>query len=139
MDPTADPLTDLRSHVSSLLARDEHDAVEVEVQHLLISFDGTGTGASRSKDEAEALSADLFERISSGADFDEMVRNHTDDAHPGKYSMTTGKPGQGVFARSGMVAAFGDIGWRLEVGTVGVAGFDPKTSPYGWHIIKRLR
>jgi parvulin-like peptidyl-prolyl isomerase len=37
----------------------------------------------------------------------------------------------------GMVAAFGDVAWRLDVGEFGVAPFDPKDSPYGWHIIQR--
>jgi parvulin-like peptidyl-prolyl isomerase len=38
-----------------------------------------------------------------------------------------------------MVQAFGDVGFKLEVGAVGMATFDPKTSKYGWHIIKRLK
>ena len=37
-----------------------------------------------------------------------------------------------------MVQAFGDTVWRLEVGQIGVAAYDPETSPCGWHIIKRV-
>ena len=33
----------------------------------------------------------------------------------------------------------GNVGWRLKVGEIGTAGFDAKNSPYGWHIIKRLK
>lgn len=40
--------------------------------------------------------------------------------------------------RSAMVPAFGDVGFGLEVGDVGLASFDEKTSPFGWHVIKRL-
>lgn len=40
--------------------------------------------------------------------------------------------------RAAMVPAFGDIGFGLEVGEVGVATFDEKSSPFGWHVIKRL-
>lgn len=40
--------------------------------------------------------------------------------------------------RAAMVPAFGDVGFGLEVGEVGIAGYDEKTSPFGWHVIKRL-
>ena len=38
-----------------------------------------------------------------------------------------------------MVAAFGDVGFKLDVGEVGMAPYDPAKSKYGWHIIKRLK
>jgi parvulin-like peptidyl-prolyl isomerase len=38
-----------------------------------------------------------------------------------------------------MVPGFGDVGWRLKVGEVGVAPNHSIDSPFGWHIIKRLR
>jgi peptidyl-prolyl cis-trans isomerase B (cyclophilin B) len=41
--------------------------------------------------------------------------------------------------RSGLVPAFGDVGFTLEVGAVGLAPFDTKKSPFGWHVIKRLQ
>jgi parvulin-like peptidyl-prolyl isomerase len=37
-----------------------------------------------------------------------------------------------------MVKAFGDVSFSLEVGGVGLAVYDPATSKYGWHVIKRL-
>ena len=40
--------------------------------------------------------------------------------------------------RAAMVPAFGDVGFGLQVGEVGVASFDEKSSPFGWHVIKRL-
>lgn len=40
--------------------------------------------------------------------------------------------------RAAMVPAFGDVGFALEVGEVGVASFDEQASPFGWHVIKRL-
>jgi parvulin-like peptidyl-prolyl isomerase len=38
-----------------------------------------------------------------------------------------------------MVPAFGNVGFALNVGEIGIADFDPQTSPFGWHIIKRLK
>ena len=40
--------------------------------------------------------------------------------------------------RSAMVSAFGDVGFDLAVGEIGLATFDADDSPFGWHIIKRL-
>jgi parvulin-like peptidyl-prolyl isomerase len=46
------------------------------------------------------------------------------------------------FARSGrggMVKAFGDVSFRLNVGETGMTVFHADDSPYGWHIIKRIK
>lgn len=131
----------LRAHVAELMARPEREGVaEIEVQHLLVSFGGAGTRASRSKAEAEALAASLYAQLQAGADLDALVKEHTDDSYPGVYVMTASPSREpGKYPRAGMVPAFGNVGWRLDVGQVGVAGFDPETSPYGWHIIQRRR
>ncbi|MEM7201184.1 MAG: peptidylprolyl isomerase [Planctomycetota bacterium] len=121
----------LRTSIAELAGRSEHDASAVKVQHLLVSFAGAGTRATRSKAEAETLTADLLQRIGQGEDFATLIAEHTDDSPPGIYEMTTA-------SRRGMVQAFGDAGWRLSVGETGVAGHHPSASPYGWHIIKRL-
>ena len=38
-----------------------------------------------------------------------------------------------------MVGCFGDVSFSLAVGEIGMCDFEPKGSPYGWHIIKRLK
>lgn len=135
-------LENLDRRIAEVRAREEHDAEEVEVQHLLVSFAGLPrVSATRSQEEARALTAELLARIDAGEDFDDLVRTHTDDAHPGIYTMTTGTPDMpgGVFARSMMASAFGDVAWRLAVGEVGVTDFDSQASPFGFHIIRRQR
>lgn len=129
----------LRTHETELEARAEHDAERVQVQHVLISFDGAGTRATRSKEEAEQLAAEVYQRVLAGSDFDALVKKYTDDSHPGIYGMSAGAPAPGERNRGGMVPAFGDVGWRLEVGDVGVARFDADKSPYGWHLVKRIK
>lgn len=135
----------LRTHVDEVAAREEHDADRVEVQHILIAFQGTGIPrVTRTQEEAEVLTAKVLAQIEAGGDFDALVKEHTNDSHPGIYGMVT--QGQGdprgqppTMNRRGMVPAFGNVGWRLEVDQVGVAPFHPKDSPYGWHIVKRLK
>jgi len=131
-----------RAHITEVASRPEHKDPSIQVQHLLISFKGAGTKASRSKEAAEKEAAAIWERIVKGEDFDGLVKKYTDDSHPGIYGMVLsggGDQNKMIFPRKGMVAAFGDIGWRLKVGEVGTAGFDATKSPYGWHIIKRLK
>jgi cyclophilin family peptidyl-prolyl cis-trans isomerase len=41
------------------------------------------------------------------------------------------------FPRAQMMPGFGNVGFKLQVGEIGIANFDPKDSAYGWHIIKR--
>ena len=117
----------------------------IEVQHILISFKGKINKATvtRNQEEAKTLAYKLLERAKKGENFDELVEQYTDDSAPGKYKMAnTGiAPNKTIreFSREGMVAAFGDVGFPLKVGEIGIADFDPKTSKYGWHIIKRIK
>ena len=104
-EPAMDPLEGLRAHIGEFSAKSEHTDPVVKVQHLLVSFAGAGTGARRSREEAEQLAGELFARIQAGEDFDALVKQHTDDSHPGIYTMTLGSPASGQYSRYGMVPA----------------------------------
>jgi parvulin-like peptidyl-prolyl cis-trans isomerase-like protein len=115
----------------------------VQVQHILIGFSGSvpGKTITRSKDEAKTLAYQILERARKGEDFDELVKQYTDDSPPGIYGMSEKglPPGPGEYPRDGMVAAFGNVGFNISVGNIGIADYDPQASPFGWHIIKRLK
>jgi parvulin-like peptidyl-prolyl isomerase len=115
----------------------------IKVQHILIAFKGTLRGnkaVTRSKEEAKELAYQLLERAQNGEDYDALVVEYTNDSAPGIYGMSNNgvTPAQGEYARGGMVGAFGNVGFVLEAGEIGIADFNPSTSPYGWHIIKRI-
>lgn len=173
--------------------------IAIEVQHVLISWAGIPrVGAKRTREEAEALAADVLARAQKGEDFAALVRAHSDDPvqpgdeTPGVYRMTADGWGDPkIFAgieermaqlhaklapmeakvrngevsnrqwvqevakqlqasviaflqqnmslpRSGMAPAFGDIGFNLKVGEIGMAQYDKQTSPFGIHVIKRI-
>jgi hypothetical protein len=120
------------------------EADRISVQHILIAFKGSlpEPKVTRTAAEAEALAAEIFERARKGEDFDALVKKYTDDAYPGVYRMsnfgTTPDKEKKEYARSGMVRAFGDVGFALPAGGVGLAVYDPQRSKYGWHIIKRV-
>jgi parvulin-like peptidyl-prolyl isomerase len=115
----------------------------LSVQHILISFAGTGTKATRTQEEAKKLADDVFAQAKGGADFDKLVQQYTDDQAPGIYNMSNigvaADPAQQEFPRDQMVPAFGNVAFDLAVGEIGMAEFDAATSPFGWHIIKRLK
>ena len=115
----------------------------ITIQHVLIGFQGSvpGKNITRTQDEAKKLAEEILARAKKGENFDELVKQYTDDAAPGIYSMSnTGvPPAAGEYARTRMVPAFGDAGFPLQVGEFGMASYDKAKSPYGWHIVKRLK
>jgi parvulin-like peptidyl-prolyl isomerase len=115
----------------------------VQVQHILIGFSGSvpGKNISRTKDEAKTLAYQILDRARKGENFDELVRQYTDDSPPGIYGMSGigVAPQAGEFPRDRMVPAFGNVGFSISPGNIGIADFDPQASPFGWHIIKRLK
>ncbi|HYR52835.1 MAG TPA: peptidylprolyl isomerase [Candidatus Dormibacteraeota bacterium] len=115
----------------------------VQVQHILIGFVGSvqGKPITRSKEEAKTLAYQILDRARRGEDFDALVKQYTDDSPPGIYGMSGNgvAPAQGEYPRTGMVPAFGNVGFAISVGNIGIADYDPQASPFGWHIIKRLK
>jgi hypothetical protein len=127
----------------------EGEPAYITVQHCLIAFMGAKQSTSmRSKEEAQQLAEDLFAKAQAGEDFGKIVRKYTNDSAPGIYKMANHGyetdnssivPSNHILARGDMVPAFGDCGFKLKVNEYALAPFDKVTSPFGWHIIKRIR
>lgn len=132
------------NEAGSLKVRREPDHITVD--HILIGVKHPGlTGVTRSIAEAKALADEIVQKLEDGADWAALKKQYSDDRGDGSgggpYGMAnTGvRPASGETKRSGMVPAFGNVGFTLEVGELGVAPHDPQASPYGFHIIKRIR
>jgi hypothetical protein len=114
----------------------------IQVQHILIGFTGSVPGKTikRTQDEAKTLAYKLADRARAGESFDDLVKENTDDAWPGIYGLSNKgvTPATGEYARGSMVAAFGNVGFKLAVGEIGIADYDPAASPFGYHVIKRI-
>jgi hypothetical protein len=129
----------LHANVEQTAARPEHTDHVVELAHILVSF----TGAPRIKvenrtlEQAEQRAAELLARVQAGEDFD-AVRVANSDDKGASYTLSN-NDAPGTSGRGEMVKSFGDVGWRLAVGEIGVAPHDAKKSPFGWHIIKRVK
>lgn len=131
----------MRLATADLLARPEHDVQKVEIQNILVSFAGSpaGEGVTRVRPDAETLAAELYARIVDGEDMGDLMREYSDDPGAGIYTLSNGQTLPGEQPRGTTVALVADVAWRLEVGEVGVAPYDPKRCPFGWHVVKRLR
>jgi parvulin-like peptidyl-prolyl isomerase len=132
--PKAPANVDMDAAIQVLMAKAEQPDEKIEVQHILIAFKGVPkvTNVTRSKDEAKTLAQKVYAEAIGGGDFDALIKQHTNDRWPGIYPIT--KAGRADWAKS-----FGDVGFRLKVGEIGVAPWDATASPFGWHIIKRLK
>ena len=90
--------------------------------------------------QAKVLAFEILDRAIAGEDFAELVKEYTNDNYPGIFKLANLKQPvlAGERARTELVAKFGDTAFRLDVDEVGIAVYNSYTSPYGWHIIKRL-
>lgn len=115
----------------------------VEVQHVLIAFEGTGVaGVTRTKEEAERLAAHVFEQARAGRNFDELVRLYSDDRHGGGFFRIAnfGVPAAPDETERGrLVRAFSRAAFSLEPGALTLVPWEEGESPFGWHVIRRLR
>src|SRR5512139_4047262 len=115
-----------------ILAR-EPVANTAEVKHILISWKDLESAQDerakkRTKAEAETLVKSLMTQIKAGADFDMLMKQHSED--PG--SAATGRA-YDVSPDAQLVIEFKQLGLRLNVNEVGVVQSD-----FGFHIIKRV-
>lgn len=122
----------------------EGEPERVQVQHVLVSFAGKlpGKVIQRSEKEARKLAGEILQRAEAGEDFDALVKEYTDDSYPGVYGMANrgAQPqGENEYRREDMVPGFGDVAFSLAPDGIGMCEFDAMTSPFGFHIIKRLR
>jgi peptidyl-prolyl cis-trans isomerase D len=118
---------------ADILAR-EPVANSSQIKHILISWKDSDGGkdpraAKRSKADAEAEVRSLVAQIKAGADFDMLMKAHSED--PGSAESARAYP---VSPDAQLVIEFKQLGLRLNVGEVGVVQSD-----YGFHIMKRVQ
>ena len=116
----------------------------ITVDHILIGVRSPSFGEGRhTMAEAKKLAYELLAKLKTGGDWAALKREHSDDPPPGgPYAMANRgvKPaGRGEYPRDGMVPAFGDVGFALKVGEIGIADHDAAKSPFGFHLIQRVK
>jgi hypothetical protein len=126
-------VTPLGREAAALLARPEQPVEKVKLQHILLAFVGAmrGSESGHTMEEARTLASEVLARARAGEDFTALMQQYSGDEGPGTYVLT--QDDRATYAKS-----FGDVGFRLQVGEIGVAPYHHVKSPFGWHIIKRL-
>ena len=92
--------------------------------------DLNGRAAGKEEELKKAIDGGTMELEAAQATMEAFVAELQAEAE--KMQSTTPHP------RAAMVPGFGDVGFALAEGEVGLAGFDEEKSPFGWHVIKRL-
>ena len=115
----------------------------ITVEHILIGVKGgRASSAKREQADAERVAIELLGRARSGEDFIKLRDEYTEDPGKGPYTMTNDgidPADRSEYPRSGMAKAFGDVGFQLEVGQIGITDYAAESSPFGYHIIKRTK
>lgn len=110
----------------------EPRANNTKVKHILISWkDKRATNPSaqnRTKLDAERMVRQLMKQIEGGADFDTLMKAHSED--PGSAETAESYD---VSPDAQLVIEFRQLGLRLDLNEVGVVESD-----YGFHIMKRV-
>ena len=126
--------------------RQEPDHVSVD--HILIGVKHERLlDVTRSPADAKTLAAQIVKKLEDGGDWNALKDQYSDDRSDGKAGGPYSMANTGVeadtsmqeYTRGKMVPGFGNVGFALEVGEIGVADHDPRASPFGYHIIKRIK
>lgn len=97
----------------------------VEARHVLFRLPQNADPAT--VEAAFTKAEDVRKKASSGVDFAELAKTHTEDP--------TGKTNGGflgAFKKQDMVAAFADKAFSMSPGQIS----EPVRTPFGWHVIK---
>lgn len=88
---------------------------------------------------ATAMQQDVAARQRAGQITPEEARNEINAWVTEKIAELDAKYGERARPREQMAPAFGDVGFKLELGEIGLAEPNATTSPFGYHIIKRVK
>ncbi|MFC1656282.1 protein translocase subunit SecF [Patescibacteria group bacterium] len=121
-------------NIFKLIETEETERITTEergvlVRHILVAYEGTTDGVTRTKEEAETFANELLEKINNGEDFGELAKANSDDAGSAEMNGVLGKPA----GRSAYVAEFESAALAL---TEKDQVTDLVETEYGFHIIK---
>ena len=122
----------------------------IVIDHILIMVKGPARGTAKARyadpAEAKAVAYRILDEVKGDGDWAALKKEHSEDGAPGRPGGPYTLVNHGVMPRSrseskrsGMVPAFGDVGFGLKVGEISIADYDAVKSPFGYHIIKRIK
>lgn len=152
-DEDRPPPSDVQQHVQefrraalALQLREDGGAAQAGIQYVHIGVNLESPFHGRlSMAEAELRAADIFREAKAGADFDNLVYQHSWEGpslgrRPGAYLfIREGQPDAPSIRASSMVgSAVENAIWRLEPGEIGCVEYHRSDSSEGYFVIRRL-
>ncbi|MFN0204806.1 MAG: peptidylprolyl isomerase [Planctomycetota bacterium] len=115
----------------------------VVATEIIIAFKDVNPKAARSKEEAESLAKEIYQKINApGAPKDTFATLRKQSDAPGTGMLAifqgTGRKLPTDVQRSSLAPALGEAAFLLKTGEVKLIPYDPAKSPEGWRIVKRL-
>jgi parvulin-like peptidyl-prolyl isomerase len=108
-----------------------NEPVEVGARHVLVAYRGAEHArpyVTRTREEAQALAAEVRARALTGEDFAQIAKENSDDAGSAAMGGDLGR-----FRREQMVPEFSDAAFALQPGGVS----EVVESAFGFHVIQR--
>jgi hypothetical protein len=125
------------------------EPAEVTVDHILVMVrNATAPQVVRTNEEAKKLAYEILEKVKADpSQWNALKEKHSEDPptprmpRGGPYALAnTGvAPVPPAMARHIMVKGFGDGAFRLPMDGFGMVDYDPATSPFGYHVLRRVR
>jgi hypothetical protein len=120
-----------RPDPTTVEAEESNGPSEIGARHLLVSYQGAlraSPSVTRSKPEAEARANEALKRARAGEDFEQLVKEFSDEPGAAERGGSLGR-----FQRGMMVKAFEKAAFKLAPGEIaGVV-----ETQFGYHVIQR--